>query len=130
MKTVKIISLLVAVLFASSNLYAGTVYSSGARLTLKDVDDKEQVIGLSPLVEANYVSGDGEGGGGTTKATTQWYAAAAGHPGGNKAYGTSQDLNNVYTKNYSTTSALSNVLTSIPTESQSDSAWTGAQWEL
>ena len=118
-----LIVLFVFTLFATSA--SADVYSVAGKLDFTgqvDTLDTPPIIGLSPKVEMYYVSN------GDTTVTSQWYAISAGHPGGNVAYGTAQDVNNIYTRTYSTSAELSTYLQSIPTEAASETAWTDAEW--
>ena len=74
-------------------------------------------IGLSPKVVAYYTST------GTTAETTQWYAISAVHLGGNLAYGTAQNLNNIYKSPFVTGTSVATELQGIPATSASASVW-------
>jgi len=116
--------ILLASFLCVSSAYADLASADGKLDFTNNVDtgDTPPVIGLSPKVEMWYVSN-----GGTTVAS-QWYAISAGHPGGNVAYGTAQDVNNIYQRSYSTSDELSTYLRSIPTVAGSDQAWADASW--
>jgi len=123
----KIVLLLVVLLAfsVSSSFAAYVVYSSTTAgfLTLNtggmDAASKANMsdIGLSPKVEAYYVTD------GTTDVSAQWYAISTLHPGGTLAYGTAQDLNNIYHSDYQTGSDAATELKAIPTSSASNSVW-------
>lgn len=126
----KMLFMLLVMFFISVNAYAGAVSSAGGELDLFDdgvtVDGGDGVtpIGLSPKVEAYYVSD------GTDSTDSQWYAISSIHPGGNKVYGTAQDVNNVYSQDHATGTDLDTSLQKIPASPQSASDWSTNEWEL
>ena len=128
MNFIKKICLILLVLgFSVSVSYAAPVSSANGELDLSAATESGSggpIIGLSPKVAAYYLSN------GNTVTSSQWYAMSTGHPGGNKVYATAQDVNNIYSKEYSTAAAMSTYLQSIPTVGQSASAWTDEDWEL
>ena len=116
---------MLALLFCVSTSYADLSSVAGKLDFTGKVDtgDSAPVIGLSPKVQMYYVSNGG------TTVNSQWYAISAGHPGGNTAYGTAQDVNNIFIKSYSTSDELSTYLKTIPTDGGSEGAWTDESWE-
>ena len=96
-----------------------------AQFTLTDTgsDAQDITFGLSPNVVARYINP------GTTDATGQWYSIGTVHSGGTKAFGTTQDLNNMYIKDYNTGTDITTDILNIPPNSVSADAWeTG--WEI
>lgn len=124
MKKIIIFSVVLA-LMATTSSFAATVTSSGGFLDLTTAgtltSGMKTKIGLSPKVSAYYVTT------GVSDVTAQWYAISTGHPGGNVAYGTAQDLNNLYSKTFSTgTDTITTVIAGIPQSKASASVW--ATW--
>jgi len=114
-----ILSLCVTSAYADLSSADGKLdFSGNSKTTAGDT----LVVGLSPKVGMYYVSN------GATEQASQWFAISAAHPGGNKAYGTAQDVNNIFTRDYDTASEMSTYLQSIPTVAESESAWTAADW--
>lgn len=129
--TIKILSLLLFVMFAlSANAFAAVIDSSGGELDLfvvgtsVDTNDGADAIGLSPKVVAKYKSD------GTDSTDTQWYSIATIHPGGNKVYGTAQNINNVYSQDHATGSDVDASLDKIPASANSASDWSTNNWLL
>lgn len=127
--TKKIMLALVVMLFLSVNAYAGNVTSASGELDLFSAThvaatDTQDPVGLSPKVEAYYVNI------GTGTTDSQWYAISAIHPGGNKVYGTAQDVNNVYSQDHTTGTATATSLQKLPTGPLSGSLWSTNGWEL
>jgi len=81
-------------------------------------------VGLSPKVVARYVSP------GNSSVTAQWYAMAAGHPGGNKLYCSGQNLNNIGSRTYATGTAFSNAILNIPATQASEDAFQTLGWDF
>lgn len=108
-----------------STSFAYNVYASG-EITIggNDADSTDITIGLSPKVVAKYENP------GTTDATAQWFAIATAHPGGNMIYGTAQNLNNIYSKEFTTGTALSATVLDIPTNANSASDWSDNGWDM
>ena len=124
----KVIMLLLVVLFVSVGS-ASAADSADGKLTLAGLDSGGTaiplVIGLSPKVVMYEVTD------GTTITASQWFAISSGHPGGNRCYGTAQDVNNIYYQEYTTAAELSTYLQSIPTDSSNSDAWAVADtWQL
>ena len=67
-------------------------------------------IGLSQGVTARYL------GPGVAMTDAQWYAIATVHQGGNRAYGTGQDVNNIYFRDTIPGDDPNTALTEIPVE--------------
>ena len=96
-----------------------------AQFTLTDSgsDTDDLTFGLSPNVVARYINP------GTSDATGQWYSIGTVHSGGTKAFGTTQDLNNMYIKDYATGTAITNAIVDIPANSVSANAWNEG-WDI
>jgi len=128
--TKKMLLLLVVMFFLSVNAYAGSVTSAGGELDVfatahvAVAGDVQSPIGLSPKVESYYITD------GTNSTNSQWYAISAVHPGGNKVYGTAQDVNNVYSQDHDTGTSTNASLILIPASPQSASDWSTNGWEL
>ena len=125
MKKIMLIALVAAFGFAS-NAAAYEVLSSTTpgKLTLGSSMTPNAIeIGLSPKVEAKYATD------GTTDATAQWYAITTVHPGGNMAYGTAQNVNNIYQQGYTTGEATSTIFGTMPTTKASEAVWLD-NWSL
>jgi hypothetical protein len=90
------------------------------------------LIGLSPKVVAHYFTD------GADDETAQWYAISTVHPGGNIAYGTSQDVNNIYMKWYVTGTTVADTVDNVPAERDAvvdadtglGGGWTDLEWSL
>lgn len=130
-KTIKILSLMLFMMLAlSANAFSAVIDSSGGELDLfvagtsVDANDGSAAIGLSPKVVAKYKSD------GTNSTDTQWYAISAIHPGGNKVYGTAQNINNVYSQDHATGSNVDDSLDKIPASEDSAIDWSNNNWEL
>lgn len=121
----KITLLLIVSLFCVSSAYAD-LSSADGKLDFsgnsKTTSGDTLVIGLSPKVGMYYVSN------GATETDSQWFAISSAHPGGNRAFGTAQDVNNIFNRDYDTASEMSTYLQSIPTVAESETAWTDASW--
>lgn len=120
MKKIMILAALLVFMTASMSFAAFTKLSTATpgflTLTGPDLDP----IGLSPKCQAYYTTT------GSNASDTQWYAISTVHPGGAKAYGTAQDLNNIYIKTHTTNpsqSDLTTILNTIPAIPASPSAW-------
>ncbi|MGE4578639.1 MAG: hypothetical protein AB7F21_03795 [Desulfuromonadales bacterium] len=124
-------------LFASSAFAVATDTSSEELVIGGGADNNgaataELLIGLSPKVVGHYLTD------GTTESTAQWYAIATVHPGGNIAYATAQDLNNVYMIWYVTgtdpVTSVENVPQTRnpdpPAEGETATDWIGMGWSL
>ena len=119
----KIIMLLLVTLLISIGS-AGAATSSGGQLSLAGLDEDGTaiplVIGLSPKVSMI------ENTNGTSIVDSQWFSIGSGHPGGNRCYGSAQDVNNIYYQEYDTASELSDYFASIPTDQDQSGEW--ADW--
>ena len=131
MKVFKAFIIMMVVLLLAVSAHAGVESADGelnlfveGTTILTDDGDGYAPIGLSPKVQAFYVSNGG------TVTESQWYAISTGHPGGNKVYATAQDVNNIFSKSYTTADEMSTYLQSIPTDPQSASVWTTNEWDL
>ncbi len=133
MKKIMFTSLLlvfVGVLGFSGNVFAEDVLSSADAdandpgLNIGATGATQLDIGLSPKVVARYVTD------GTTTVTAQWYAVAAGHPGGNKMYCTGQNLNNIGSDDYLTGTTFTKTLLAIPTTKASEDAFETLGWDF
>lgn len=122
----KILLLGAALIFVASSSFAAVVDSSNGKLTFGTSATGTFLatdgIGLSPKVVASYVCD------GTDEVTAQWYAMATVHPGGNLAYGTAQNVNNIFSHAYTTGDATATVLSTIPQTKASESEWTTNEW--
>lgn len=125
MKKILVLSIALAMLATSS--FAAEVKSEDGKLVFgdsaKDTNLNKGGIGISPKVVAKYVTD------GTDQVTAQWYAAATVHPGGNEAYATAQNLNNILKRPYSTGDDTASVLDTIPTAKASESDW-ASDWKV
>ena len=120
----KKIFLMLFVLFAFSlNANAAPIESAAGELTLP-TSGSDMVVGLSPKVVAYYLSN------GAGETASQWFAISTLHPGGNTVYGTAQDVNNVYSKGYTTGDDPTTYFADIPTDPQSASVWSDEGWSL
>ena len=81
-------------------------------------------IGLSPKVVARYVSP------GTSVILAQWYAMAAGHPGGNRIYCSGQNLNTIGKQAYATGTALDANTLALPATQASEDAFQTLGWNF
>lgn len=133
--------LLSSAAFAANDVTAttGTLTIGGGALA-SGVASKDLSIGLSPKVVARYVTN------GTTEITSQWYAIATVHPGGNVGYATAQDVNNIYMKAFVTGDVTTKITDTIQEEKDPAAAaadatdeekaaaaaakWDGAGWKL
>ena len=123
MKKIFVLSI-VLLLFAASS-YAATTSAEGELDLSGNVGgDSFNPIGLSPKVVAYYLSN------GTTETASQWFAISTLHPGGNTVYATAQDVNNVYSKGYTTGDDPTTYFADIPTDPQSASVWSDEGWSL
>lgn len=130
--TKKMLLMLMLLFFVSVNANAAAdVPSVGGELDLftttagmVTTGDEQSPIGLSPKVVARYKTS------GTDATDTQWFAIGTLHPGGNKVFGTAQDVNNVYSQDHSTGTAVATSLDKIPALGQSSSVWSNAGWDL
>lgn len=93
---------------ANDNTASGTLPIGGSALTAGGASG-DLSIGLSPKVFARYVT-DGD-----SEVTSQWYAIATVHPGGNVGYATAQDVNNIYMKAFVTGAATTTITGAIQT---------------
>lgn len=122
----KVLSITFALFFMTVVVSSAATSSADGRLELT-VDtasgDAAFSVGLSPEVAMFHESN------GTSPTSSQWYAISAGHPGGDRCYGTAQDVNNVYYREYSTAAELSTYLQSIPEDDTASSTWS-SDWDL
>jgi hypothetical protein len=122
----KILVISIALLLVASSSFAAPVNSTSGKLVFGTSVGTDNLsvngIGLSPKVVAIYNSP------GTDAVTSQWYSIGTVHPGGNMAYGTAQNLNNLFSKVYTTGDATATVLGTIPAVVCSDSVWISATW--
>lgn len=111
--------------FASSALAETIGPTTDGTLTIgTHANSIDLVIGLSPKVTAYYINP------GATDATAQWFAMSSAHPGGNTIYGTAQDVNNIYSKTFTTGTALTATNMATPAVAGSAAAWETALWGL
>lgn len=116
----KILVLSIALALMASSAFAFEKTSASGKLTFGgSVTGTNLVagIGLSPKVVARYVTD------GTDQVTAQWYGAATVHPGGNQAYATAQNLNNILHAAYNTGDSTATILGTIPATKASQDAW-------
>ncbi len=110
----KIIVAILGVMLCASNSFAVADATATGSLVIGGADDSNSnatnpiTIGLSPKITARYIS-DGD-----TETTSQWFAIATVHPGGNVGYGTAQDVNNIYMMSFTTGDATTTVTENIP----------------
>ncbi len=111
--------------FAALDVMSTDNSNTEAQFTLTDTgsDTQDLEFGLSPKVVARYINP------GTSDATGQWYSIGTVHSGGTKAFGTTQDLNNMYIKEYETGTAIDDAILDIPGNSVSADAWNDG-WEI
>lgn len=102
-----------AISVASTTGTDGFLDLSTGSMTADTIDP----IGLSPKVVGYYTST------GNSAETTQWYAIATVHLGGNLSYGTAQDLNNIYKSEFVTGTSVTTELEGIPSTAASASVW-------
>lgn len=128
MKMNKIVTMLLFVFFVCVGSASAATPSSGGTLSLDGVNSAGAaatdvlVVGLSPKVSVyQYTNG-------TAVTTSQWYSISSGHPGGNRCYGTAQDVNNIYYREYTTAAELSTYLQSIPQNDTTSATW-ATDWE-
>ena len=125
----KVMMLLLVILFISVGS-ASAADSANGQLSLTGIDGTGAtvagmlVIGLSPKVVMYEVTS------GATITSSQWFAISAGHPGGNRCYGTAQDVNNIYYQEYNTAAELSTYLEAIPTTSTASNVWGDEGWAM
>lgn len=121
----KLVLMSIALVLVAGSAFAEVVDSADGKLLFGDSAQNttlgEGGIGISPKVVARYVTD------GTDQVTAQWYAVATVHPGGNEAYATAQNLNNILKRPYSTGDDTATVLTTIPETKASESDW-AAEW--
>jgi len=127
----KILMMLVVLSFLSVNSFAApiTMTDDAGEIDLFAVahtstDDAQSPVGLSPKVKAYYANV------GTGTTDSQWYGISAVHPGGNRVFGTAQDVNNVYSQDHATGTDLDTSLTKIPASPASASDWSDKNWLL
>ena len=124
----KILVLSIALALVASSSLAAEIDSLDGKLTFGDSAAgtmlKTEGIGLSPKVVAKFTSD------GFDEVTAQWFAIATVHPGGNLAYGTAQNVNNIFSKTYTTGDETATVLDTIPTSKASESEWTTNEWNM
>ncbi|MGE4545139.1 MAG: hypothetical protein AB7D06_13615 [Pedobacter sp.] len=128
----KILVLTVALMLVASGSFAFELLSTtgvDGKLGFGDSVGTDNIlytdgIGLSPKVVAKYATD------GTDAVTAQWYSIATVHPGGNMAYGTAQNVNNIFSKSYTTGDETATVLDTIPVSKASESEWTTNEWNL
>jgi hypothetical protein len=118
----KILVLTIALVFMAGSAFAASFSTTSAdgKLAFGDCVKNTQLyggIGLSPKVAAYYVT-DGD-----STTTAQWYGISTVHPGGNTAYGTAQNLNNILHASYTTGDATATILTTIPDAKASLDQW-------
>jgi hypothetical protein len=124
----KVFMLSIALVLVASSSFALDLDSADGKLVFPaasvgaDNFLSTEGIGLSPKVVGKYVTD------GTDNVTAQWYAIATVHPGGNMAYGTAQNVNNIFHKDYTTGDETATVLDTIPTTKASESEWTDNSW--
>ncbi len=123
-KIIVVLTLLLAIVGFSSTVSAENVFESGEIAIGTHANAQDLTIGLSPKVTAKYVNA------GTTDSTAQWFSIATAHPGGSRIYGTAQNLNNIYTKDFTTGTALTTTVLDIPTSANSASDWSDNGWEM
>jgi hypothetical protein len=122
MKMKQILMLLFIMFFLNIAIASAATNSAEGKLTL-DASPAPLIVGLSPKVQMYQVTN------GTAITTSQWFAISSGHPGGNRCYGTAQDVNNIYYQDYTTAAELSDYLTDIPTDDTASDTWAAA-WEM
>jgi len=117
--------LLVSSSFAAQDVMSTDDSNDTAQFTITDggTDKQDLTFGLSPKVVAKYVNP------GTSDATGQWYSVGTVHPGGTKAFGTTQDLNNMYIKAYKTGTEITDTILDIPATKTSADAWND-NWKI
>ena len=122
-KTYCVFTLFAALLFASTSfaaISAGTaVDSTAGELQLVPASGPTLTMGLSTKVHARYL---------TSSAPAQWYTIGTFHEGGTKVYATAQDVTKIYKKAYTVGEDNDAAFTGLPTEGQSESAWSGGVW--
>jgi len=113
----KQVIMLLAIMFLMNIAGASAATSSVGGELILDGGPKTLTVGLSPKVHVYQVTN------GTTVTTSQWFAISSGHPGGNRCYGTAQDVNNIYYNDYDTAAELSTYLQSIPQNDTTSATW-------
>lgn len=123
--------LTISVMMLALISFAGSAFAtedtfSAQELTIGTNDGvtADLVIGLSPKVSARYINPGG------SDSTAQWYSIATAHAGGSTIYATAQDLNNIYTKNFTTGTAVVKTLLNIPGTATSASDWSTNGWKM
>lgn len=122
----KILVLSIALVMVAGSSFAATIDSASGKLTFgtsaANTVLNTEGIGLSPKVVAIYNTD------GTDQVTAQWYSIGTVHPGGNMAYATAQNMNNIFSQAYTTGDATATVLGTIPATNVSQTAWEAASW--
>ena len=123
-KTYCIFTLFAALLFASTSFAAGVSKDSTAgqlQIVCTDTTKPTLTMGLSTKVHARYVTSD---------TPAQWYTIGTYHEGGTKVYATAQDVTKILQKSLygSCEGNESTAFTGLPTQSQSESQWSGGVW--
>ena len=122
MKMKQIIMLLFIMFFLNIAIASAATSSAAGKLSITN-SPLPLIVGLSPKVQMYQVTN------GTAITDSQWFAISSGHPGGNRCYGTAQDVNNIYYQEYDTAAELSTYLQSIPQNDTTSNVWTDGDWK-
>lgn len=131
MKNLILVAVVVAFLAVSGTAFAADKINlasgvTSAELQINTAGTANSIkFGLSPKVVARYYNP------GTDQPSAQWYGLSTVHPGGTLAWATAQDLNNIYSKDYTTGTTIDTInILKLPSAAASVATWNGLGWSL
>jgi hypothetical protein len=111
----KIVFIALAMMMVAPYAFADNT-STSTNFTLGSTS--KLTVGLSNEVTARYING------GATK--PQWYAIGTYHVGGDKVFGTAQDITNIYKQEKDPGEDFT--WTGMPADSSASSSWSASVW--